>query len=246
MIVIKKLSKKFGRNKDCQQVVCDLSLLVKSHEVYGFIGPNGAGKSTTIKLLLGFIKAHAGTMTINGHTVGTEEYRYNVGYLPELPFFNLHLTALETLYLSGRLSGKNKSYVKDRAAYLLKKMKLSAAGDKKIGGFSKGMKQRLGMANALIHDPKVLILDEPMSGLDPLGRHLMKKLILSQKDAGKTIFFSTHILSDIEDLCDRIGLIHRGHLLYEGDIELFHKGDDIESSFVKIVNRWDQENSYGC
>ena len=239
-ISITSFNKYFGSGVTQKQVVFDLSLSVETGEVFGFLGPNGAGKSTTIKSLLGFLKINSGCLQIFGKIVGCEESRQHIGYLPELPFFYDHLTALETLILSGKLSGMTLAMLKIRIPDLLDRMKLSAATQQKVGGFSKGMKQRLGMANALIHDPDILIFDEPMSGLDPIGRHQIKQLIKELQRDGKTIFFSSHILSDIEELCDRIGLIHHGRLLYQGNLDDFLVGgQNLEQRFVECIQEAD-------
>ena len=235
-IEINGVSKGFGSGRKRNQALCDLSLSIAQGKVFGFLGPNGAGKSTTIKLLLHFLKPDSGSLRILGRDVGQEEFRHRIGYLSEFPFFYDHLTARETLLLSGRLSGMTRHATSQRIPMLLDRMDLAAAADRRVGGFSKGMKQRLGMANALVHDPEVLIFDEPMSGLDPMGRHQIKKLIAELKQEGKTIFFSSHILSDIEALCDRIGIIHKGVLLYSGELEDFlTAGVGLEEHFVSII-----------
>jgi ABC-2 type transport system ATP-binding protein len=236
IIEITTISKSFGTGRKRSQVLHDLSLTIAQGEVFGFLGPNGAGKSTTIKLLLHFLKTDSGTMHILGKKVGQDEFRQQIGYLSEFPFFYDHLTARETLRLSGRLSGMTRQEINQRISLLLERMNLSGAADRKVGGFSKGMKQRLGMANALIHDPEVLIFDEPMSGLDPVGRHMIKRLIAELKAQGKSIFFSSHILSDIAALCDRIGIINNGVLLYSGGLEEFlPPGIDLEDRFVSLI-----------
>lgn len=235
-IEIISLCKSFGSGRKKHQVLYDLSLAIAPREVFGFLGPNGAGKSTTIKLLLHFQRPDSGSLRIMGHAVGHEEFRHHIGYLSEFPFFYDHLTGRETLLLSGHLSGMEKTELQECISSLLARMNLSEAADRRVGGYSKGMKQRLGMANALIHDPEVLIFDEPMSGLDPLGRHLIKGLIADLRTQGKTVFFSSHILSDIEDLCDRIGIVHKGHLLYAGGLkELVTDGESLEQRFVEII-----------
>jgi ABC-2 type transport system ATP-binding protein len=235
-IEITKVSKAFGSGRKRSQAVCDLSLTIAQGEVFGFLGPNGAGKSTTIKLLLHFLKPDSGKLRIFDKTVGQLEFRHQIGYLSEFPFFYDHLSARETLLLSGRLSGIDRQTINRRIILLLEKMNLMGAMDRRVGGFSKGMKQRLGMANALIHDPDVLIFDEPMSGLDPVGRHKIKELITELKTEGKTVFFSSHILSDIEMLCDRIGIINRGVLLYSGDLKGFLPPEGgLEKRFVEII-----------
>ncbi|OKY76710.1 MAG: hypothetical protein BM485_01150 [Desulfobulbaceae bacterium DB1] len=235
-IEISCVKKVFGAGRKKNHALRNLSLTIAQGEVFGFLGPNGAGKSTTIKLLLRFLKPDSGSLRIMGHVVGQEEFRHRIGYLSEFPFFYDHLTARETLRLSGRLSGVTRQVIDQRIPLLLERMTLVDAADRRVAGFSKGMKQRLGMANALIHDPEVLIFDEPMSGLDPVGRHQIKSLIAELKLEGKTIFFSSHILSDIEALCDRIGIIHKGVLLYSGELGDFLKtGTKLEDRFVRVI-----------
>jgi len=235
-ITVDSLTKSFSSGRKCDKALCDLSLTIAQGDVFGFLGPNGAGKSTTIKLLLHFLKPDSGTMSVLGHMVGRDEFRHHIGYLSETPIFYDHLTARETLRLSGRLSGMSRKTINQRIPMLFERMTLTDAADRKVGEFSKGMKQRLGMANALIHDPAVLIFDEPMSGLDPLGRHQIKELIAELKQQGKTIFFSSHILSDIEVLCDHIGIINKGILLYSGELRDFLcDGSGLEESFVTLI-----------
>ncbi len=243
-IVINTVSKAFGKGSKKQQVLHNLSLTVEEGEVFGFLGPNGAGKSTTIKMLLNFIRPDSGTLRINGHTVGRQEYRQQIGYLSEFPCFYEHLTPVETLRFAGRLSGMDQQTLSERIEYLLDRMNLTGAANKRVSAFSKGMKQRLGMANALVHDPAILIFDEPMSGLDPVGRHLIKGIIAELREQGKTIFFSSHILSDIEELCDRIGILHKGHLLHEGELAGFLADDGtLEDKFVAIIEEWNRANA---
>lgn len=243
-IIIDTVSKTFGKGRKKQQVLHDLSLKVQEGEVFGFLGPNGAGKSTTIKILLNFIRADRGEAHILGKEVGKEEFRHQIGYLSEFSCFYEHLTATETLLFSGRLSGVPKGILHQNIPPLLERMNLSRAAQKQVSTFSKGMKQRLGMANALIHDPSVLIFDEPMSGLDPMGRHLVKGIIAELREQGKTIFFSSHILSDIEDLCDRIGVIHQGHLLFSGQLAEFVQQENIENRFVQVIEEWDNASNH--
>ena len=237
-LLCNNLCKSFGKKRIKKQVVKDLSLSVAEEEVFGFLGPNGAGKSTTIKMILGFLRPDSGSIEVSGIGTGLGEYRHLIGYLPELPFFYNHLTALETLMMSGKLSGMKKKEVKDSATHLLERLTLNHAAGQKVGGFSKGMKQRLGLANALVHDPPILILDEPMSGLDPLGRYQVKQLIRDLKTEGKTVFFSSHILSDIEELCDRIAIIHMGELLYSGSVvDFVADNQNLEDNFIDIIRQ---------
>lgn len=241
-IEITQVTKHFGSGKKKKQILSDLSLRVRMHSVYGFLGPNGAGKSTTIKLLLGFLRADSGSLRILGNQVGQDEFRKPIGYLPEFPFFYDHLTARETLLLSGKLSHVQSATLKKRIPLVLQQVHLEQAQHQRIGSFSKGMKQRLGLANALIHDPQLLIFDEPMSGLDPLGRHLVKQLIHDLREQGKTIFFSSHILGDIEELCDDIGIIHKGRLLFSGGLAQFmdsNQNATLEEGFVTLIEEVD-------
>jgi ABC-2 type transport system ATP-binding protein len=190
----------------------DLNLEVHRGEVFGFLGPNGAGKSTTIKLLMGLIFPTTGRFIINDIEGKDIRYKNFVGYLPENPSFYDYLTGEELLIFVGRNYGMFSKELQNRAEELLNTLDLYEARHRPIRSYSKGMVQRIGLAQALIHDPDILIFDEPMSGLDPLGRILVKELILKLKERGKTIFMSTHILNDIEVLCDRVGIIVNGHL----------------------------------
>jgi len=242
-IEITRVYKSFLSGRVKKHALTDISLTIQQGDVYGFLGPNGAGKSTTIKLLLNFLKPDSGDLCIYGNRVGKEEFRHRIGYLSEFPFFYEHLTARETLMLSGRLSGVPANTLKIRIPALLNGMSLGDVAGSKIRSFSKGMKQRLGMANALVHDPEVLVFDEPMSGLDPVGRHQIKKLITQLKKDGKTVFFSSHIISDIEELCDEIGIINKGNLLYSGGLAGFlATGSSLEESFIKAVEEADNAN----
>ena len=185
---------------------------VEDGEVFGFLGPNGAGKSTTIKLLMGIIFPTAGSAQILGKPVSDVSMHQDIGYLPEQPYFYDYLTAAEVLDYFARFHGFRAAERKERVQKMLRKVGLETAGKIQLRKFSKGMLQRVGLAQAIVHDPKLLILDEPMSGLDPVGRREVRDIILELKNAGKTILFSTHILSDAETLCDRVGVIAGGQL----------------------------------
>jgi len=185
---------------------------VEDGEVFGFLGPNGAGKSTTIKLLMGIIFPTAGSAQILGKPVSDVSMHRDIGYLPEQPYFYDYLTAAEVLDYFARFHGFKAAERKERVQKMLQKVRLETAGKIQLRKFSKGMLQRVGLAQAIVHDPKLLILDEPMSGLDPVGRREVRDIILELKNAGKTILFSTHILSDAETLCDRVGVIAGGQL----------------------------------
>lgn len=210
-----------------------LSLHVRSGEVYAFLGPNGAGKTTTIKIILGILSADSGSVTIHGIDFQEKRARQEIGYLPDQPYFYDDLTALEYLQFVGRLHGLSKREIHYRAMELLDYVGLTGKEKQRLRNYSRGMLQRLGMAQALIHDPKLLILDEPMTGLDPIGRKEFRELILSLKEKGKTIFFSSHILADAEMISDRVGILHQGHLVRE--MELFElqsvKNQGLELTF---------------
>jgi ABC-2 type transport system ATP-binding protein len=198
-----------------------LNLSVETGETFGFLGPNGAGKTTTLKLLMGIIFPTAGSAKILGKDYLDPEVKRRIGFLPEQPYFYDYLSAPELLDYYAGLSGVPASTRKQRIEQLLGRVGLSDVGNKQLRKFSKGMLQRVGIAQAIIHDPEVVFLDEPMSGLDPVGRHEVRELIQGLKDEGKTIFFSTHILSDAEALCDRVGVIHKGELRGVGVVNDF-------------------------
>ncbi len=189
-----------------------LNMQVETGEVFGFIGPNGAGKSTTIKLLMRLIFPTSGSARILGKPVSDIEMHRDIGYLPEQPYFYDYLTAAELLDYFARIHDLKGAERKERVQQALKKVGLETAGKIQLRKYSKGMLQRVGMAQAILHDPKVVILDEPMSGLDPVGRREVRDIILELKREGKTVMFSTHILSDAEMLCDRVGVLVGGKL----------------------------------
>lgn len=189
-----------------------LTMQVESGEVFGFLGPNGAGKSTTIKLLVGLIFPEAGTARILGKPISDIQMHRNIGYLPEQPYFYDYLTAAELLDYFARFHDLTAADRKERVGRMLKKVGLETAGKIQLRKYSKGMLQRVGLAQAILHEPQVVILDEPMSGLDPIGRREVRDIILELKRDGKTVMFSTHILSDAEMLCDRVGVIVSGKL----------------------------------
>jgi ABC-2 type transport system ATP-binding protein len=189
-----------------------LSFEVRAGEIFGLLGPNGAGKTTTLKMLLGFVKPTSGQAFIAGQRVGTVASRRHLGYLPENPALYEFLRGDEYLAFAGRLCGLSRADSRKRAAELLERVGLAGRADRPIRKFSKGMVQRLALAQALIGDPRIAILDEPMSGLDPIGRKDVRDLILQLRDEGRTVLFSTHILSDVEAICDRVGILVEGRL----------------------------------
>jgi len=193
-------------------VLCGLSLALEPGDAYGLLGHNGAGKSTTIRILLGLTRADRGRGSLLGMPLGDRRVRRRLGYLPETPTFHEQLSALEFLTLCGRLQGLAGSDLRSQALALLERLDLADARDLRLRKMSKGMMQRLGLAQALLGEPEILVLDEPMSGLDPQGRKLVRDLILEQRAAGRTVLFSTHILSDVEVVCTRAGILRDGVL----------------------------------
>src|SRR5580658_4827650 len=189
-----------------------LTLQVEEGEVFGFLGPNGAGKTTTLKLLMSLIFPTAGTARIRGKSIGDVEMHREIGYLPEQPYFYDYLTARELLDYYARFFGYGRAERNERVSRFLELVGLTAAANLQLRKFSKGMLQRAGIAQAILHDPKVIFLDEPMSGLDPVGRREVRDIILDLRRQGRTVFFSTHILSDAEMLCDRVGVLVDGKL----------------------------------
>jgi len=213
IIDIYNLSKTYkGKKGTMVKALEGLSLTIGVGEVFGFLGPNGAGKSTTIKTLMGLISASSGSAMLNGLPVTCADARKNLGYLPENPSFYEFLTAREFLALVGRAFGMDRAAISKESERVLVLLELTEAANRPIRGYSKGMVQRLGLAQTLLHNPEVYILDEPMSGLDPIGRALVKEIIRELKRQKKTVFFSTHITADVEAVCDRVGVINKGRL----------------------------------
>ncbi|SDU60576.1 ABC transporter ATP-binding protein [Desulfobacula phenolica] len=200
----------FARKK--VHAVVDLSLSVKTGEILGIVGPNGAGKSTLLKMLMGFIRHDSGTILIGDKRPSDPEARIQMGYLPENPYYYDHLSAEDLMKFSATTSGMVKQDIKPRIETLLKTLNLEHARKRRLRTYSKGMTQRAGICFALVHDPELIIFDEPMSGLDPLGRKLVVDMVLDLKKKGKTILFCSHILNDVERLCDRMAIMDKGHL----------------------------------
>jgi ABC-2 type transport system ATP-binding protein len=196
--------------------VDDLSLTVEPGQVYGLLGPNGSGKSTTMKIVLGLVTPTSGKTEIFGHNSTRVEAREQVGFLPENPYFYKFLTGFETLQFFGKLCGLRGKALDDRARELLALVKLEDAADRRIGGYSKGMLQRIGLAQALIQEPRLLVLDEPTAGVDPAGSREIRDLILRFKERGITVLLCSHLLEQVQEICDRVGILHRGKLIREG------------------------------
>src|SRR5678815_2055843 len=189
---------------------------VERGHIFGFVGPNGAGKTTTIRTLMGLIRPTGGSATLLGHELSSRAARFRIGFLPESPYFYDYLDVGELCDLAGRLFGMPAAARKRRADELIERVGLGRARAQSLKKFSKGMLQRAGLAQALMNDPELVVLDEPMSGLDPIGRKEVRDLILELRERGKTVFFSTHILSDVEAITDRVAIIARGQLQAHG------------------------------
>jgi ABC-2 type transport system ATP-binding protein len=200
------------------EAVRGVSFEVRPGEIFGLLGPNGAGKTTTIKMVLRLIFPMRGTIELFGEKSPGPAAMARVGYMPENPYVYQYLKPLEFLDLCGRLTGMDAKKRATRSRELVERVGLSHAVDRPIGKFSKGMTQRIGLAQALLHEPELLILDEPMSGLDPIGRKEVRDLIVEQRAKGKTILFTSHILSDVELLCDRVGIVQRGRMSHYGEL----------------------------
>lgn len=214
--------------------VTDFSLNIEQGQILGIVGPNGAGKSTLLKMLMGFIKPTSGTINVLGMSPSNPGIKQDIGYLPENPYYYDHLSAEELMRFSAGVSGMNRGAADASIDRLLKAMSLEHARSRRLRSYSKGMTQRAGICFALVHDPKLVILDEPMSGLDPIGRRDVVDLVLDLKAQGKTILFCSHILNDVERLCDRMAIMNRGRLLKvmnKNDLN----GNNLETLFFETI-----------
>ncbi|MDO8516468.1 MAG: ABC transporter ATP-binding protein [bacterium] len=233
MIEISNLTKSY----DGRTVVDGLTLSVKQGSVFGFLGQNGSGKTTTMKMLVGLSEPDRGTIMIGGKSSDDLSMREHIGFMPEAPYFYDRLTGLEFLKFCGNLFSQQKYKSDEEYGDILRRVGIYDARDRAIGNYSKGMKQRLGFAQTMVNDPDYVFLDEPLDGLDPLGRKEIKEIIKSLHKEGKTVFFNSHILYDTEELCDAIGIIHAGRLLYHGGVKEFCKGRPLEAAFVETVEK---------
>lgn len=213
-----------------RRVLDKVSFEVNSGEIFGFLGPNGSGKSTTIKILLEIIFPTEGAAKLFGKPVGDKESKRRIGFLPENPYFYDYLTAEQFVRFHGLLMGMDLGLLQSRIPQVLDEVGMRGTNKMYLRSFSKGMLQRIGLAQAIIHDPELVILDEPMTGLDPVGRKEVRDLMLSLKRRGKTVFFSTHILSDVEAICDRVAILNKGKLLRCGTL------GDLISADTKYVD----------
>jgi ABC-2 type transport system ATP-binding protein len=237
VLSVDKLAKTFRKPFSGKKVeaVRGVSLSVQRGEIFGFLGPNGAGKTTTIKMLTGLIAPTSGRATILGSSVPSPEAMGKVGFLPENPYVYPFLTPREFVSLCGRLNGMGGKSLAKAVERVIERVRITYAIDRPVHALSKGMLQRTGLAAALVHDPELLILDEPMSGLDPVGRKEVRDLIVEEAKANKTIFFSSHILSDVEMLCDAVCILRKGEVVVAGSIaELVDHG--VRRSEITLAN----------
>ncbi|MGZ4985547.1 MAG: ABC transporter ATP-binding protein, partial [Chthoniobacterales bacterium] len=220
-VAVTGLTKVFPLHFQRKSIVAvrDLSLSVAPGQVYGLLGPNGSGKSTTLKIILGLVSPTRGQAKIFGRDSSRVASREAVGFLPESPYFPKYLTAQETLHFYGKLCGLRGHDLKKRAAELLELVGLTSAKDRRLGGFSKGMLQRIGLAQALVHEPRLVVLDEPTAGVDPAGSREIRNLILDLKRRGITVLLSSHLLEQVQEVCDRIGILANGVLVREGAVD---------------------------
>lgn len=220
-VEVSNLTKVFstGLSQNYVVAVDNLSFEVAAGEVYGLIGPNGSGKSTTMKVVLGLMAASKGSAKVFGYESGDIRARNEIGFLPENPYFYKHLSGEETLKFYGKLCGLKGSELKDRIAELLKLVDLEGAAKRRLGGYSKGMLQRIGLAQTLIQNPRLVILDEPTAGVDPVGSRQIRDLILKLKEDGYTVFLCSHLLEQVQEVCDRVGIIFKGRMRREGTLD---------------------------
>lgn len=233
VVRLERVSKAFG----AVRAVDGLSLSIKRGEILGFLGTNGAGKTTTIKMLLGFFRPDAGRLTVLDQDPCASATRRTIGYMPETAYYYPYLNVRELLSLYGGLCGMPKPLIRTRSDALIERVGLAEAGSRLLRTYSKGMLQRAGIAQALLHDPELLILDEPLTGLDPLARIQFRDLILELKKQGKTVFFSSHELSEAELICDRVAILKQGALVWSGAVRdvAGDGGQNLERIFLKML-----------
>ena len=220
-VEIRNLVKDFKTSfrRQMLRAVDDVSIRIMPGEVYGLIGPNGSGKSTTMKALLGLVAPTAGSCAIFGKDSLKVDSRNDVGFLPENPYFYKHLSGAETLRFYGKLCGLRGKLLENRVSELLALVDLESARDRRIGGYSKGMLQRIGLAQALVQEPRLVILDEPTAGVDPIGSRQIRDLIMKLRERGITVFLCSHLLEQVQEVCDHVGIIFRGKMVKEGRLD---------------------------
>jgi len=237
-VEIRNLVKDFKTSfrREMLRAVDDVSLRIMPGEVYGLIGPNGSGKSTTMKALLGLVAPTSGTCAIFGKDSLKVDSRNDVGFLPENPYFYKHLSGAETLRFYGKLCGLKGHSLEDRVNELLALVDLEQARDRRIGGYSKGMLQRIGLAQALVQEPRLVILDEPTAGVDPIGSRQIRDLIMTLRERGITVFLCSHLLEQVQEVCDHVGIIFRGKMVKEGRLDDLIAIEDQTEIILKDAN----------
>lgn len=239
ILTTKNLRYTYKSGKKSVEALRGLNLSVSKGEIFGFIGPNGAGKTTTIKLLLGILIPGEGELAVYGRSPSIPEVRRSVGYMPETADYYRYLTPVELLDMYGGIFGIEKGLLRERSRELLKLVDLEEEANRLMRTFSKGMMQKVSFAQALINDPDLLILDEPTGGLDPVARKKMRQVINDLRGKGKTVFFSSHELSEVELVSDRIGILHKGNLMAMGSAEELlggkGEGQSLENYFLKMI-----------
>ena len=234
-ISIKGLTKDFsiGMRGVKLRAVDDLNLEVGDNEIFGLIGPNGSGKSTTIKVVLGLLDASVGECQIYGKPSHTVAARHSVGFLPEAPYFYRYLSGRELVRFYARICGVSRGKIAKQVDEVIELVGMTEAAHRRVGTYSKGMLQRIGLAQALVHDPRLVILDEPTAGVDPLGSAAIAEIIRELKRRGKTVLLCSHLLAQIEGLCDRVAILHRGKLVREGRVDDLVQEKDAQSLVVE-------------
>ncbi|MFT6059510.1 MAG: ABC-2 type transport system ATP-binding protein [Lentimonas sp.] len=234
-ISIKGLTKDFsiGMRGLKLRAVDDLNLEVGDNEIFGLIGPNGSGKSTTIKVVLGLLDASVGECQIYGKPSHAVAARHSVGFLPEAPYFYRYLSGRELVRFYARICGVSRGNIEKQVAEVIELVGMTEAAHRRVGTYSKGMLQRIGLAQALVHDPQLVILDEPTAGVDPLGSAAIAEIIRELKRRGKTVLLCSHLLAQIEGLCDRVAILHRGKLVREGRVDDLVQEKDVQSLVVE-------------
>ena len=237
-ICIQNLIKDFavGMRGKKLRAVDDLCLEVSDNEIFGLLGPNGSGKSTTIKIILGLLEASKGTCKIYGRPSKLVDARRSVGFLPEAPYFYLYLTGRELVRYYARICMVSRVKIDAAVDSVIKLVGMTEAADRRVGTYSKGMLQRIGLAQSLVHDPQLVILDEPTAGVDPLGSAAIAEIVRELKRRGKTVLLSSHLLAQIEGLCDRVAILHRGKLVRQGRIDDLIEEKDTESLVVQKLS----------
>lgn len=240
MIEVKNLSKDYRQHfwTPVRRVLDSVSFSVTQGEVFGFLGPNGSGKSTTIKILFEIVFATEGEAYLFGKPLGDKSSKARIGFLPENPYFYDYLTSRQFLMFHGQLLGLDRATLEKRIPEVLDLVGMRGTDSLYLRNFSKGMLQRIGLAQAIVHDPDLVILDEPMTGLDPVGRKEVRDLMVHLQDQGKTVFFSTHILSDVETVCDRVAILNKGKLLKIGSLDELIS---VDTKYVDMV--WGSSNA---